>query len=123
MVNLLVTEKEKKLRSALQMAGLSDSVYWCSWFLIYIVLFASVGVGSAVGMKLTLFSRCDLSVLLILFLLTAVALTLFGFLLSTLFDRADTSAIGSLFILLAFRVLYVVVVTADLPDWLDTLSR
>ncbi|PVU98300.1 hypothetical protein BB559_001689 [Furculomyces boomerangus] len=55
LILMIVTEKEKKLRESMQLAGLKPEVYWLSWYLAYSLLaFICVLVTQAMGYALNL---------------------------------------------------------------------
>ena len=46
----IVAEKEKKLKQGMEVMGLSDQLYWASWFLTYsVIIFVFVIIFLIVG--------------------------------------------------------------------------
>ncbi|KDD75805.1 hypothetical protein H632_c492p1, partial [Helicosporidium sp. ATCC 50920] len=91
---VLVTEKEKRLRTMMKMHGLGDAVYWAvqySWFfcLTYLFCWVLIGIGSAV--KLSFFTQTSYSLQAVFYFFWSNCLVAFAFLLSSAFASARTA--------------------------------
>ncbi|KAK2663999.1 hypothetical protein Ddye_002573 [Dipteronia dyeriana] len=93
-ISSLVTEKELKLRQAMNMMGLYDSAYWLSWLTwegimtlissIFIVLFGMM-------FQFDFFLNNSFAVLLLVFFLFELNMTGFAFMLSAFISKSSSS--------------------------------
>jgi hypothetical protein len=92
LVRDMVQEKEDKIKAAMKMMGVTALHHWTAWFLrgLFSIGLALVVV-TIVSVALDLFP-VDGSILLIFFLLSAVAVIAQTFLISTLFNKATNAA-------------------------------
>ncbi|OLY81151.1 ABC transporter A family member 2 [Smittium mucronatum] len=100
-VLMLVTEKEKRLRESMQLAGLRSEVYWISWYLSYSALaFLCVLVTMAMGAALNLdvFRNANFFVLFFNFLLFNLAMLMVGCMLSAIINNSQTAVLVSVYI-------------------------
>ncbi|KAJ1511680.1 hypothetical protein HMI56_005088 [Coelomomyces lativittatus] len=80
-LQLIVSEKELKLRHAMEMMGLKPSIYWLTLFLNQSVLvFIAALMTCILGLlcQFTVFTQTDFSVTLLLFFLFGLAMVAFG---------------------------------------------
>ncbi|PVZ98997.1 hypothetical protein BB558_004991 [Smittium angustum] len=105
---MIVTEKEKKLRESMQLAGLKPEVYWLSWYLAYSFLaFICVLVTQAMGYALSLkaFNNSNFFVMflaLFLFNLTMLAL---GCMVSAIVSSSQTAVLTGVYIFIIGLIL------------------
>eukprot|EP00051_Salpingoeca_urceolata_P022285 m.359766 g.359766 ORF g.359766 m.359766 type:complete len:1971 (+) comp19951_c3_seq13:616-6528(+) len=101
-VKSIVLEKEKRLKEALRMMGVSNTIIWAAWFVKSLLfLFLSIIiiiVIFAIGNILKYSSNVVVFIFLMLYAISTIA---YCFLISTLFTKASTaaSAAGILFFL------------------------
>jgi len=94
LLTLVVGEKEKKIKEGLRMMGLKDSVYWLSWFLIYLVFVLLLT--SVTTVMLYVLGVCHQSngglvfLLLLLYDLSVLALS---FMITPFFDNAKLAGV------------------------------
>ena len=87
-------EKEQKIRQGLKMAGLSDFVYWTSWFTSMFILSTIsnvVMILTGIAYRINFFIFCDFTVHLVLLSLFSIAIIIFSFLTSTFITRSKSS--------------------------------
>eukprot|EP01028_Stygiella_incarcerata_P010728 TRINITY_DN570_c0_g1_i2.p1 TRINITY_DN570_c0_g1~~TRINITY_DN570_c0_g1_i2.p1 ORF type:complete len:852 (+),score=194.99 TRINITY_DN570_c0_g1_i2:85-2640(+) len=103
-VDMIVFEKQHKLRDMMKMMGLRMRIYWTvqslfDWILYIISISLVIAIGIAFGLRFFVINSFMLWV--ILFILWGFALIPLSFLFSTLFSKARTAAIiGSLYVLM-----------------------
>ncbi|GIL71728.1 hypothetical protein Vretimale_837 [Volvox reticuliferus] len=95
-LQLLVYEKEKRLRMMMKMHGLGDGAYWLVtylWYLllyiIYIIIF--ILFGAAIGLEI--FRRTNLGVQIIFYFLFGNNMIALAFMLSSFFSSSRTSTV------------------------------
>lgn len=102
MVKAIVLEKEKRLKEALRMMGVSNLVIWVAWFIKSLLfLFISVIIITAAFFAGNVLTYSDNGVVFVFLLLYVSSTIAYSFLLSTFFSKASTaaSAAGILFFL------------------------
>ncbi|XP_045030700.1 ABC-type organic anion transporter ABCA8 [Daphnia magna] len=121
LLTVIVGEKEKKIKEGLRMMGLSDSVYWLSWFLVYMVFVIAltlVATGVLYGMKV--FQKSNVGLIYLLFILYDISILMLAFLMTTFFDKARVAGIfGAMAVSFLNLFYYIQVATGDAtPTWL-----
>ncbi|XP_035208285.1 ATP-binding cassette sub-family A member 3-like isoform X2 [Stegodyphus dumicola] len=100
-VKNLVIEKEKKLKEAMKMMGLSRWLHWTAWYFKYtVLLFVSCGIITLLlcvkfHEDIAVINASDPSVILFWLLFYSMSTISFCFLISTLFSKANSSAAGA----------------------------
>ncbi|KAJ3192478.1 ATP-binding cassette sub- A member 1 [Irineochytrium annulatum] len=100
-LNQVVTEKELKLRHAMEMMGLKPSVYWLSnllsnSLLVFIASLLTTILGLIFGFSA--FRNTNFAVLVLTFFLFAEAMVLFAFFITTLVRRARIGVLAGIFV-------------------------
>ncbi|KAL5708093.1 Phospholipid-transporting ATPase abca1 [Ranunculus cassubicifolius] len=122
LISYTVFEKEKKIREGLYMMGLTDEIFYLSWFITYSIQFAISSAIVTVCTMGSLFKYSDKSVVFVYFFLFGLSAIMLSFLISTFFARAKTAvAVGTLSFLGAFFPYYTVN-DADASMILKTLA-
>lgn len=100
----LVYEKEKRLKEAMKMMGLSSWVHWLAWFIkSFLFLFVSIILITVIFSLAKLVVYSDVGVVFVLFVLFSISLITFCFFLSTLFAKANVAAAaGAIIFFLAY---------------------
>lgn len=110
-VKSIIFEKEKQIKEAMKIMGMSNWILWCSWFvkcLIFIIISISLVV---LFLKVPWYSTPDVSVLThsdwgviwLFFFIYGIAIITFSFMLSTLFSKANSGgAVAAIIWFLAF---------------------
>ncbi|KAJ1505036.1 hypothetical protein HMI54_006371 [Coelomomyces lativittatus] len=107
-LQLIVSEKELKLRHAMEMMGLKPSIYWLTLFLNQSVLvFIAALMTCILGLlcQFTVFTQTDFSVTLLLFFLFGLAMVAFGFFI-TVFCRTTRAATMTGMLMLIFGLMF-----------------
>ncbi len=99
-LNTIVSEKEQRLRSAMEMMGLHPSVYWFTYFVTYALetLVASLVTccfGLAFGFEA--FRNTNFAVTLITFFLFGVAMNCFAFFITTCVSKSRVAVLVGIF--------------------------
>ncbi|OMJ17002.1 ABC transporter A family member 2 [Smittium culicis] len=100
-VLMVVTEKEKRLRESMQLAGLKPEVYWLSWYLAYSVLaLVCVLVTMAMGYALNFdaFRNSNFFVVFLTLYLFNLAMLMVGCTLSAIISNSQTAVLVSVYI-------------------------
>ncbi|KAJ3192282.1 ATP-binding cassette sub- A member 1 [Irineochytrium annulatum] len=100
-MNQIVSEKESKLRLAMEMMGLKPVVYWLShvmssMLMVAINSFLSVILGLA--FQFDAFLHCDFGVLFITFFLFGLSMVMFGMFLTAFVGQSKTAVLLGIFI-------------------------
>lgn len=105
-INSLVQEKELKLRQMMNVMGLYDTAYWCSWFVyegVMALLTSLLILGFGSMFQMDLFKKNDPIVVFFLFFLFALSMVGFAFFISTLISKSSsTPSIGFSIFLVGF---------------------
>jgi len=102
-LNVIVSEKENKIRFCMEMMGLYKSVYWLSWFIIYFVLiFINTIATILFGMlfQYSFFLNTNFFVLFILFFTFGIGMITLGFLLTTFVYSSRSAVLSGIFVLI-----------------------
>ncbi|KNE56287.1 hypothetical protein AMAG_02112 [Allomyces macrogynus ATCC 38327] len=98
----IVTEKELKLRHAMETMGLKASVYWISQWLNLAVLVAVASLVTCIMggpiLKFTVFTDSNFAVMFLLFFVYGMAMISFGFFVTTFCRRARVAVLVGMFI-------------------------
>ena len=99
----LVEEKEQRQREGMLLLGLSEPLYWTTWFITSFGLQAISSLGmAAIGTYCFRYSNPLL--LLCFYLSCSFAVTSFAFFMSTLFSTAKVASVCVVFLYIAFRI-------------------
>ncbi|GMR34450.1 hypothetical protein PMAYCL1PPCAC_04645, partial [Pristionchus mayeri] len=104
MVKNIVYEKEQRLKELMRIMGLGDSIHFLSWALIYFVLNAiSIIIISSILKWGRIFPSADFSLLLLFFILFALASIAQSLLLSAFFTNANiATAFTAILVIICF---------------------
>ncbi|KAG8188878.1 hypothetical protein JTE90_018283 [Oedothorax gibbosus] len=100
-VKNIVVEKEKKLKEAMKMMGLSKWLHWTAWYIKYILfLFLSCCIITALlcikfSKGIAVVNQSDPTVFLLWLIIYSSSTICFCFFISTIFSKANSSAAGS----------------------------
>ncbi|KAJ3173237.1 ATP-binding cassette sub- A member 1 [Geranomyces variabilis] len=100
-LNLIVTEKEHKLRHGMEMMGLKSSVYWISQFLsnsLLILIGAFVTAIFGLMMRFFAFKNTNFGVLVITFFLFGEGMLMLAFFITTLVRKARVAILIGIFV-------------------------
>merc|ERR1719281_1398145 len=107
---MVVDEKEKRLKEAMAMMGLSPVINWTAWFIRAIVMMFFSIVLMIIIFQIGEFTEySDVAVMFVFLLLFALSTICFCFLISAFFSKASTAATaaGLLFFLCYCPYFYV----------------
>uniref|UniRef100_A0A1B6L2P7 ABC transporter domain-containing protein n=2 Tax=Graphocephala atropunctata TaxID=36148 RepID=A0A1B6L2P7_9HEMI len=106
---LIVGEKEQQIKEGMKIAGLKDSVYWSSWFFVYmwIVLIISLATTSMLC-YLQVFQNTSYMLLLLLTFLYGLSIIVVSFMMTPFFNEAKTAGLLGSFIVNIVSLLYFV---------------
>ncbi|CAK8683815.1 unnamed protein product [Clavelina lepadiformis] len=108
LVNVVI-EKQRKIKEAMKMMGLSNVALWLSWAITYgLIILVMTLVMTIIAVFGQLFPNSNFLIVFLLFYLYGLSLEMFSFLLTTFFSNARTAgAIGSVLSIL-LGVLYLI---------------
>ncbi|XP_020590496.1 ABC transporter A family member 1 isoform X2 [Phalaenopsis equestris] len=107
LISYSVFEKEQKIKEGLQMMGLSNKIFYLSWFMTYTLQFAISSAIITASTMNSLFMYSDKSLVFIYFFLFSLSAIMLSFFISTFFSRAKTAvAVGTLSFIGAFFPYY-----------------
>lgn len=100
-LNHIVTEKEDKLRHAMEMMGLLPSVYWWSYLvsnslLVFVGSLVTSVLGLAFGFKA--FTGTNFAIIFLTFFLFGESMVVFAFFLSTIIPKSRMAILVGIFI-------------------------
>ncbi|KAI9597443.1 hypothetical protein BDF19DRAFT_435110 [Syncephalis fuscata] len=102
-INMIVSEKEQKLRESMAMMGLSDEIYWLSWWitnLVPVLVCALVTCLLGLAFRFEPFVYSNFAVMLITFFLFGMAMVSMAFFISTFIRRTRVAVICGIFLFL-----------------------
>lgn len=113
----LETEKQKKLKEALRIAGLRTSVYWLAWLIVYMVMFIIISTLIVVLFKIPpgIMPKSNVVPLLLLFIMLGVAMLMFAFMLTPFFNKSAVAGPVTMLIVQLSVLLYGAVKLWDVP--------
>eukprot|EP01135_Chromosphaera_perkinsii_P003345 Nk52_evm45s240 gene=Nk52_evmTU45s240 len=111
----MVFEKETKIKEAMMMMGLSNSVYYLSWFVTQAVLFTGPWILSAVVVNLGIYKESDFVIVGAIFWLTGMSLITLSFCLISFFDKVNMAGLIAAFVVCGFAGLAQILYTAVSP--------
>ena len=94
MVASFVEEKETKVREVLRMMGVESMTILCSWFVLYIGLFAVLNVMLTITAGYSVFEFSSNSVVFVLLTLYTLSAISFSYFIHVFFDKARTGGIA-----------------------------
>ncbi|OWF51665.1 ATP-binding cassette sub-family A member 3-like [Mizuhopecten yessoensis] len=120
----ILYEKERRLKEAMKLMGLSSTVYWLSWFfkaLVYLVIACAIYTilfAVKIGDKGSVLNNSDPSLVFVFLICYSTSIIAFCFMISTFFNKANTGANvgGILYFLLYFPYFF-------LANYYETMSR
>eukprot|EP00043_Microstomoeca_roanoka_P013498 m.132210 g.132210 ORF g.132210 m.132210 type:complete len:1829 (+) comp15771_c0_seq2:231-5717(+) len=104
LVRQIVYEKEKRLKEAMAMMGLSSQVHWAAWFIrAFVMFFLSIVVMMIIFAAGNFTEYSQKGIVFIFLLLFVISTIAFCFLISSLFSKASSAAAaGGLLFFLAY---------------------
>eukprot|EP00002_Diphylleia_rotans_P010817 TRINITY_DN2139_c0_g1_i4.p1 TRINITY_DN2139_c0_g1~~TRINITY_DN2139_c0_g1_i4.p1 ORF type:complete len:1384 (+),score=248.88 TRINITY_DN2139_c0_g1_i4:167-4318(+) len=113
LISRLVVEKEKKIKETMKIMGLSDTVFWLSWFVYaFSIMFVTMLLLAFVVKVGGVFEKSDFGLIFIFFQLWGISVICFCFLISVFFNKSKVaSALGAVILFLA--LLPNIAVTSD----------
>ena len=121
----IVTEKEKKIKEAMKIMGLSQLAFWLSWFITYaVVITFGVILVVIIARVAELFGKSDYLIIFFIFFLYGLSIESLAFCLTPLFKKAKTAGMaGSLATMLlgTLSLLHIYVKTSNGVKWLTCL--
>lgn len=107
LMNLVVEEKEKKIKESMKMMGLRDSVYWLSWFAVYAGYVLALAVICIIVLPLAkVFQNANLVLLFILFILYGCSSIVFALMMTPFFSKAKVAGIVGNLMQVALSLLF-----------------
>ena len=102
-INTLSTEKNQRLRNAMEMMGLKPSIYFFTWFsttsiLVFINALVTGIMGLICGFEF--FKNCNFIIILLLYTLFGMAMVALGFAISSLFRNTSQSILCAIFVII-----------------------
>ncbi|XP_046683568.1 cholesterol transporter ABCA5-like isoform X3 [Homalodisca vitripennis] len=106
---LIVGEKEQQFKEGMKIAGLKDSVYWSSWFFVYmwIVLITSVAA-TTILCYLQVFQNTSYLLIFLLTFFYGLSIIVVSFMMTPFFNEAKTAGFLGSFIVNLVSLLYFV---------------
>lgn len=106
-VTYIVTEKEKKKKEGMLMAGVHPVIFWLSWEIIYFVIIAITSLVIAIFYAVTkTFQSINIFILFLTIFVYGISNCSIGFMVSTLFKKANTAGTVSSFIITFLSLAY-----------------
>eukprot|EP00834_Sanchytrium_tribonematis_P006453 NODE_476_length_6991_cov_0.522635.p1 type:complete len:800 gc:universal NODE_476_length_6991_cov_0.522635:6392-3993(-) len=102
-INTLSTEKNMRLRNAMEMMGLKPSVYFSTWFItVLVMVFINALTTGLMGLicGFEFFKNCDFSIILVLYTLFGMAMVSLGFAISSLFRNTSQAILCAIFVII-----------------------
>lgn len=123
---LIVGEKENKIKEGMKMMGLSDSVFWLSWFIIYsIFVFLLSAVGVVLLFTLQMFQHTHFLPIFLLMALYSFSVIMFAFMITPFFDKSRTAGVLGNFAVTTLSLMYFIQVfvsdSSSVTYWLVSL--
>ncbi|KMQ94889.1 atp-binding cassette sub-family a member 2-like protein [Lasius niger] len=123
---LIVGEKENKIKEGMKIMGLTDSVFWLSWFIIYsifVLLLSAVGV--VLLFTLQMFQHTHFLPIFLLVVLYSFSVIMFAFMITPFFDKSRTAGVLGNFAVTILSLMYFIQVFVDdsssISFWLVSL--
>lgn len=99
-LNTIVAEKEQRLRHAMEVMGLTPTIYWLSYFVTYmleILVSSLVTVVFGLAFGFQAFRNCNFGVLYITFFLFGTAMNAMAFFITTLVRKSRVAVLVGIF--------------------------
>ncbi|KAG5485422.1 hypothetical protein LSCM4_06060 [Leishmania orientalis] len=93
MTKRVVLEKELRLREAMLIMGLSETIMYTAWFLIYMVQYAVVSLVIAILLRTTYLTRSDFGIVFATFFFFSLSLITLSGLIAVFFSKARLASI------------------------------
>ena len=107
LLNLLVMEKETKIKDSLVIIGLKRSMFWCSWIIIYGIIISISAILATMIMTFTsLYTYIHWSVLITTIFIYGLSCCCISFILSTLIEKSKAANITGVFIIVLLLAIY-----------------
>eukprot|EP00835_Amoeboradix_gromovi_P000798 NODE_30_length_32972_cov_0.541052.p1 type:complete len:800 gc:universal NODE_30_length_32972_cov_0.541052:3165-766(-) len=102
-INTLSTEKNDRLRNAMEMMGLKPSVYFFTWFVTaFIMVLVNALVTTVMGLicGFEFFKYCNFFIILLMYTMFGLAMVALGFTISSLFRNTSQSILCAIFVII-----------------------
>lgn len=105
----LLIEKEKKIREGMKVMGMSDSSFYASWVLYYLIIYVIISILVASVLNRAIFKHSDWSVLFVWHLLFGISLIFQSLFITTFFTKARIgNIVAMVFFLFSYMVVFIV---------------
>eukprot|EP00794_Sanderia_malayensis_P009395 gene9395-10383_t len=122
LLTYVVTEKEKKIKEAMKIMGLSQFAFWFTWFITYaIIITIGVILVVIIARVSSLFGNSNYFIIFIMFFLYGLSIETLAFVLTPLFQRGKTAGMaGSMctIILSLLSMLHIYLNTSNGVKWI-----
>ncbi|XP_053402183.1 cholesterol transporter ABCA5-like isoform X2 [Mercenaria mercenaria] len=120
----LVNEKEKKIKEGMRMMGLRSSVFWISYFLVYVLIITVVtGIVTIIAFAAKFFENSNLFFFFILLFLYGLSIIALAFLFTPFFNKTTTAGgIASLSTMLISTLYLIVSLTRTIDEGTGSVS-
>ena len=121
LLTFVVTEKEKKIKEAMKIMGLSTYAFWLGWFITYAVVI-SIGVAfvTIIAAVSKLFGDSDYFIIFLFFLFYGLSIETLSFMLTPLFQKGRTAGMaGSMgtIVLSTLSMIHIYLKTSNAVKW------
>lgn len=110
LISRICTDKETKMREAMNMMGLTDTGFWLSWYITYALLYFVIALLATLITSWSLFPKSNVAIIFLMFFLYGLTCLGFSMLISVFFSRAKTAILVGV---LVFFVTYFSVASFD----------
>ncbi|CAD2222743.1 ABC-2 family transporter protein/ABC transporter, putative [Angomonas deanei] len=93
MTKRIVVEKELRLREAMLIMGLTETVMYLSWFIIYVVQFALVSLISTILLKVTYVKNSNFGIIFFIFFFFCLSIITLSGLMAAFFTKSRLAAL------------------------------
>ncbi|KAL4490757.1 hypothetical protein ABPG72_021811 [Tetrahymena utriculariae] len=99
----LLIEKEKKIREGMKVMGMSDSSFYASWIIYYLIIYIMCSILVATALKVSIYVSSDWSIIFVWHLLFGISLIFQSLFITTFFTKAQ---VGNIFAMVFFLFQY-----------------
>jgi ABC-type multidrug transport system fused ATPase/permease subunit len=108
LVKEIVEEKEERIKEGMKTMGLTDTVFWWSWIITYIIIYGFTAfINTCVLAYGGVFVYTGSNVIFVYLLCFALSMIALACLISTFFSKAKLAGVLSIFIFFAIFLPYV----------------
>lgn len=107
LLNLLVVEKESRIKESLVIIGLKRSIFWFSWIVIYgVIIIMSVVLVTLIMHLTNLYIYIHWSLTITVLFIYGLSCCCISFILSTLVKKSKTANVIGVMVIICFFVIY-----------------